>query len=387
MKPRENFLVFGAPSIQQEEIDEVVATLESGWLGTGPKTAQFETEMAQYKGRAHAVALNSCTAALHLALLVADIRPGDEVITTPLTFCATVNAIIHAGGTPVLADVDPVTMNIDPDRVQDCITHRTRAILPVHFAGRPCHMDALCRIAQEHNLTLIEDCAHAVETTYRGRHAGTFGDLAAFSFYVTKNLVTGEGGMLLTDDGKLAARIKTLALHGMSKDAWHRFSDAGYQHYQVTEAGFKYNMMDIQAALGLHQLRRLESNWKKRQKIWETYNTAFRHLPVTCPAPPEPDTRHGLHLYTLCVDQAAAGIHRDEFLTAMHQRNIGTGVHYLSIAEHPFYQDKFGWRPEDTPHATAIGRATVSLPLSPGLTETDVADVIESVHQVLTARS
>ena len=295
-------MVFGAPLIEDAEIDEVVATLKSGWLGTGPKVAQFERDFSAYTGAPHAVAVNSCTAALHLSMIAAGLGPGDEVITSPLTFCASVNAIIHAGATPVLADVDPVTMNIDPAQVAARITDRTRAILPVHFAGRPCDMDALMALANRHDLKIIEDCAHAIETEYHGRKAGTFGEFGCFSFYVTKNVATGEGGMVLARDEADAARIKTLALHGMSKDAWKRFGDEGYKHYFVTECGFKYNMMDIQAALGIHQLARVERNWRRRELIWNRYRQAFADLPVQLPAPPEADSpfRHD-HLFFLML--------------------------------------------------------------------------------------
>jgi len=285
--------------------------------------------------------------------------------------------------TPVLADVDPVTMNIDPAQVEAKITSRTRAILPVHFAGRSCDMDALCDIAQRHDLKMIEDCAHAIETEYKGRKAGLFGDFGCFSFYVTKNVITGEGGMIISNHEQNAARLKVLALHGMSKDAWKRFSDEGYKHYQVVECGFKYNMMDLQAAIGIHQLQRVERYWKRRQDIWRCYDEVFADLPVGLPAPPEPDTRHAYHLYTLLVDEARTGLSRDAFLNAMTAHNIGVGVHYLSVPEHPFYQQTFGWKPEDYPHATRIGRQTVSLPLSAKLTGADVEDVIEAVKLVL----
>jgi dTDP-4-amino-4,6-dideoxygalactose transaminase len=237
VRSKENFLVFGAPAIEDAEIDEVVASLKSGWLGTGPKVAKFERDFAAYKGASHAIAVNSCTAALHLSLLAANLQPGDEVITTALTFCSTVNAIIHSGATPVLADVEPETMNIDPAQVEAKITSKSKAILPVHFAGRPCHMDALCTIAERYGLKVIEDCAHAIEAEYKGRKAGTFGDFGCFSFYVTKNVITGEGGMVLARREDDAASIKILALHGMSKDAWKRFSDEGYKHYYVVGCG------------------------------------------------------------------------------------------------------------------------------------------------------
>jgi dTDP-4-amino-4,6-dideoxygalactose transaminase len=327
--------------------------------------------------------LNSCTAALHLSILAAGIGAGDEVITTPLTFCATVNAIIHAGATPVLADIDPLTMNIDPVAVRAGISPRTKAILPVHFAGRACEMEALCQIAEERNLKLIEDCAHAIETEYHGRKAGTFGDFGCFSFYVTKNVVTGEGGMVITKSEEDAARVKTLGLHGMTKDAWKRFGDEGFRHYQVVECGYKYNMMDLQAAIGIHQLQRVETNWQKRQDVWQRYNEEFSELPIVLPTPVEPSTRHGYHLYSILIDERRSGVSRDEFLDAMTARNIGVGVHYLSIPEHPYYHDKFGWRPKDFSNAMRIGRETVSLPLSANLSDEDLMDVVDAVRDVL----
>ena len=379
----DRFLVFGSPLIGDEEKREVLDSLESGWIGTGPKVAQFERAFAEYKQASYATAVHSCTAALHLSMVVAGLRPGDEVITTALTFGATVNAIIHAGARPVIADVDPTTFNIDIADVESRVTGRTRAILPVHFGGRPCDMDALCGLAERHGLLLIEDCAHAVETQYKGRHVGTFGDFGCFSFYVTKNLVTGEGGMVLTPDERSAGRIRTLALHGLTSDAWKRFGDEGYQHYKVTECGFKYNMMDIQAALGIHQLRRIEENWVRRREIWGRYDHEFAGLPVTTPAPPEPDTRHAYHLYTILVDPERTGLTRDEFLVGMTAENIGVGVHYESIPTHPYYHDTYGWEPEEYPHSYRIGEQTVSLPLSAKLTDEDVADVIRAVRKVL----
>lgn len=379
------FLVFAAPDIHDEEIAEVVACMRSGWLGTGPRVARFEADVAAYKGYRpdQVAAVNSCTAALHVSMVAAGLPPGSEVITTPLTFCATVNSILHAGLTPVLADVDPVTHNIDPDAIEAAITPATRAILPVHFAGRPCDMDRIMAIADRHDLMVIEDCAHAIETMYHGRNAGTFGEFGCFSFYVTKNVVTGEGGMIIGRDTALVDRARILALHGMSKDAWHRFSDAGYKHYQVVESGFKYNMMDMQAAIGIHQLARVESSWRRRAEIWERYREALPRERIGLPAEVEPDTRHAFHLFTIAVDAARAGIGRDAFLDAMTAAGIGTGVHYLSVAEHPYYQQRFGWRPEQWPHSMAVGRQTVSLPISPALRDVDVERVIDAVHRVL----
>jgi dTDP-4-amino-4,6-dideoxygalactose transaminase len=376
------FLVFAAPDIHEDEITEVEACLRSGWLGTGPRVARFEADFARYQGLkpSQVAGLNSCTAALHVSLVAAGLEPGSEVITTPLTFCATINSILHAGLTPVLADVDPLTQNIDPDAIEAAITPRTRAILPVHFAGRPCEMDRIMAIARKHDLMVIEDCAHAIETKYHGQKAGTFGDFGCFSFYVTKNVVTGEGGMVIGRDESLVARTRTLALHGMSKDAWHRFSDAGYKHYQVVECGFKYNMMDMQAAIGIHQLARVEQAWQRRQAIWNHYSSVLRDLPLGLPASPAVDTRHAYHLYTVMIDETRCGIDRDAFLDGMTGLGIGTGVHYLSIPEHPYYQQHFGWKPEQWPNATQIGRQTVSLPISPKLTDADVERVVAAIQ-------
>jgi len=381
----EEFLVFGQPHIEQGEIDEVVDSLRKSWLGTGPKVSRFELEFAHYKGTdsAHVAAVNSCTAALHISMLAAGIERGDEVITTPMTFCATVNAIIHAGATPVLADIDPASMNIDPAEIKKRITRRTRGVVPVHFGGRPCDMTSIMSIADEHGLKVIEDCAHAIEAELNGVKAGTFGDFGCFSFYATKNVTTGEGGMILAKDTSDIERAKMLALHGMTKDAWKRFSDAGHVHYLVVECGFKYNMMDLQAAIGIHQLARVERSWRRRREIWRHYQDEFAGLPVVRPAEPETGSRHAYHLYTLQIDEKETGISRDAFLDAMIAGGIGVGVHYLSMPQHPYYQQRFGWRPEDYPHAWKVGQQTVSLPLSPKLSDSDVKRVARQVRCIL----
>ena len=357
--------------------------MRDAWLGTGPKVARFEDAFREFKGSAHAVAVSSCTAALHLAMLAVGLGVGDEVIVPALTFCATLNAVIHAGATPVLADVDPLTMNIDPDDVARRITPRTKAIVPVHFAGRACNMDRLMALADEYGLVVIEDCAHAVETHTGGREAGRFGAIGCFSFYATKNLTTGEGGMAITDNPEYADAIRTTALHGLSRDAWRRYSDKGFRHYEVVSLGFKYNMMDLQAAIGLHQLKRLGDNWERRRDIWETYRSAFQELPVICPQDVEVDTRHAYHLFPLLVDETQTGVTRDAFLDAMTAQGIGVGVHYLSIPEHRYYRETFGWQSKEWPNARRIGRLTVSLPLSPALADADVADVIEAVRRTV----
>lgn len=387
VRPKDKFLIFGSPAIEEDEVLEVVESMKSGWLGTGPKVSQFEQDFAKYKDIKYSAALSSCTAALHLSMLAAGIKPGEEVITTAMTFCATVNAIIHAGAKPILVDIDPESMNIDINKIELKITKKTRAILPVHFAGRPCEMDSIMGIAKKYKLKVIEDCAHAIETEYKSKKTGTFGDFGCFSFYVTKNIITGEGGMVISHSEEDISRIKMLGLHGLSKDAWKRFGDEGYRHYYIVECGFKYNMMDLQAAIGIHQLKRVEKYWQRRKEIWEKYNKAFEDLPIILPSPSAPDTRHAYHLYTILIDEAKTGITRDAFLNAMTMENIGVGVHYLSIPEHPYYQKTFGWKPEDYPEAMRIGRETVSLPLSAKLTDGDVGDVIGAVIKILTRRS
>ncbi len=380
---REKFLVFGSPRIEQPEIDEVVQVLESGWLGTGPRVQQFEKDFAAYKGMPHAAALFSNTAGLHLSCLALNLKPSDEVITTPMTFCASANAIIHSGATPVIADIDPVSWNIDPSALEKKITPKTKALMLVHFAGRMCDMDPIMEIARKHNLSVIEDCAHAIETTYKGKKAGTFGDFGVFSFYSTKNLATGEGGMVLSNSAEQIARIKVLGLHGMSRDAWKRFSDSGYKHYYVEEAGFKYNMMDLQAALGIHQLKRIEDYAVIRKNIWNRYMTELKELPIGLPAAIEPNTTHAYHLFQIRINEEKAGLTRDQFLDEITKHKIGVGVHYLSLPEHPYYKRTFGWNPDDYPHARDLGRESVSLPISAKLSDQDVTDVIAAVRAVL----
>ncbi len=382
---RQEFLVFGAPQIMDDEINEVVDSLKSGWLGTGPKARKFESKFREYIGSKYALAVNSCTAGLHLSLLVAGIGPGDEVITTPMTFCATVNTIIHVGATPVFVDCQRDSMLIDPQQIEAAITTRTRAILPVHLYGRPCNMDAIMDIANRHDLIVIEDAAHAIECEYRGRKVGTIGHLTAFSFYVTKNVITGEGGMVTTQDRDFAEKIQSYALHGLSRGAWKRFSDSGYNHYQAVLPGYKYNMMDLQAAIGIHQLERVAGNWQRRNEIWQKYNESFAELPVTLPALDEPNTIHARHLYTLMVESDRSGVNRDSFMDRLYAMNIGTGVHYIGIHLQPYYQERFGHKPEDFPNATWISDRTVSIPLSPSLTDEDVNDVIQAVRHALQA--
>ncbi|HEX7240272.1 MAG TPA: DegT/DnrJ/EryC1/StrS family aminotransferase [Longimicrobiaceae bacterium] len=383
---REKYLTFGAPVIGEEEIAEVVDSLRSGWIGTGPKVARFEAQLREYTGAEHAMALHSCTAALHLSMLVAGLREGDEVITTPMTFAATVNAILHTGAVPVLVDCDRDTQLIDPQRIEDAVTPRTRAVVPVHLAGRICDMDGILDVARRHDLVVVEDAAHALEGVYRGRKIGNVSHLTCFSFYVTKNLTTGEGGMVTTNNPDYAGKIKTYGLHGLSRDAWKRFSDAGYRHYQVFYPGFKYNMMDLQAAIGIHQFAHLGRWLERRERIWARYDEAFADLPVGTPPPPEPDTVHARHLYTLMVDEARCGVSRDGFMAELHASGIGTGVHYVGVHLQPYYGVAFGYTPEAFPNATWISERTVSLPLSPGMSDDDVEDVVDAVRAAVGGR-
>ena len=376
--------MFGSPRIEEDEINEVVDSLRSGWLSTGPKVGRFEALFREYTGARHALALNSCTAGLHLSMVVAGFKAGDEIITTPMTFGATANAIIHSGATPVFADISLPGMNIDPEKIEEKISPRTRAIVPVHFAGRPCPMDDIIDIARRHRLVIIEDAAHALEAVYRGRKIGTIGDLTVFSFYVTKNLVTGEGGMITTADGRYAEMIQTYGLHGMSKGAWKRYSDEGFKHYQIIFPGFKYNMMDLQAALGMCQIRKVGDYLKRREAIWRRYDDAFKHLPLDIPAAAEADTVHARHLYTILLRLEELSAGRDTIQQALHEENIGTGIHFISLHLQPYYAERFGFSYGDYPNAAHVSQRTISLPLSAKLTDRDVDDVIEAVGRVLT---
>lgn len=381
--PSRRYLSFGAPSIGEAAIAEVVDSLRSGWIGTGPKVARFEEAFRRYTGAAHAVAVSSCTAALHLSMLAAGVREGDEVITTTMTFSATVSSILHAGGRPVLVDCDRHTHLIDPQRVQDAITPRTRAIVPVHLAGRVCNMEALADIANCRGLLLIEDAAHAIEGIYRNGKIGNISPLTCFSFYATKNITTAEGGMVTTNDRALARQIKMLALHGLSDDAWRRYADDGYRHYEVVYPGFKCNMTDLQAAIGIHQFAHIEKWLGRRQEIWRRYDAAFTDLPIGLPAPDDPDSRHARHLYRLEIDERECGITRNAFMQRLHELGIGTGVHYVAVHLQPYFRETFGFKREDFPNASSISDRTVSIPLSPHLTDGDVDDVIAAVRLVI----
>lgn len=377
------FVSFARPSIGPAEIAEVVATLESGWLTTGPRVAAFERAFARYVGAPHAVAVNSCTAALHLSLLAAGVGPGTEVVTTPLTFCATANAIIHAGGTPVFADVDPQTMNLDPAASEAAITERTHALLPVHFGGRPADVDRFAALARARGLRVIEDAAHAVESVAAGRKIGTTADFTCFSFYSTKNLTTGEGGMVTTASAEDADWMRVASLHGLSRDAWQRYAADGRPQYDVVMAGFKYNMMDLQAALGLHQLARLQEMGARRAALWQLYDDALADLPLLFPWPVGAGTVHARHLYTVLVDEALSGWTRDRLQQALADRGIGTSVHFRALHLHPYYAERYGLRRGQFPEAERISDQTLSLPLSAALTDQEVERTILALRELL----
>ncbi len=379
---RDSFLIFGSPMIGEEEIAEVVDSLRSGWIGTGPKVQRFESMLGEYVTAQHCRCVSSCTAALILSMHVLGIGPGDEVLVPAMTFVASANAVEHAGATPVLVDSVPGTGLIDLDAAEAAITPRTRAIMPVHFAGRPVDMDRLNALRDRHRLLVIEDAAHALGAEWRGRRIGAFGNVAAFSFYVTKNITTIEGGALVTGDREIAAEVERLALHGLSLGAWQRFSDAGFRHYEVIRPGYKYNMTDVQAALGLRQLPRLDEWISRRAQLWERYDELLAGLPLSTPPPPAAGTRHARHLYQVLVDPDAQ-LTRDELVDALTARRIGTGVHYRGVHLHPFYRDKYRLSPSDLPVATAISERTLSLPLSPKVTDADQDDVVQALSELL----
>jgi dTDP-4-amino-4,6-dideoxygalactose transaminase len=382
---RQSLLTFGAPHVEEEEIREVVDSLRSGWLGSGPKVARFEERFRDYTGAGHAVAVSSCSAALHLSLLAAGIGPGDEVITCALTFCATAHAVEHVGARPVLVDCDRRTQTLDPAQVEAAITPATRAVLPVHFAGRPCDLDAIGALAARHDLVVIEDAAHAIEARFRGRKIGSVSPFTCFSFYATKNVATGEGGMVTVPDAGQAETLRILRNHGLSRDALARHDDAESLHYEVVARGFKYNLTDLAAGLGLHQLARVDEGLRRRQAVWARYDAAFADLPVDTPAPEEPGTLHARHLYTLMVDRERAGLSRDELARRLRARRIGTGVHYVAVHLQPYYRKRYGLRPEAFPESTWISERTLSLPLSAGLSDDDVEDVVSAVRDALGA--
>lgn len=378
---RDRFLSFSLPLVGDEEIEEVISALRSGWLTAGPKTRQFESEFTAAFGAPAALALNSCTAGLHVALKVLNIGPGDEVITTPLTFAASVNVIEHVGAKPVLVDVEPDTLNIQPDAVARAVTPATKAVIAVHYAGHPVELNAIKSITDEYELHLIEDAAHAVGAEFEGRPIGSGSNLTAFSFYATKNLTTGEGGML-TGDPELLNRARVVSLHGMNREAWSRYAAGGKWAYDIVEPGYKYNMTDIQAALGLQQLRRFDRMQARRQEIVQAYNAAFCSQPAFLIPITRSHVTNAHHLYVLRLRPSELSIDRDQFIQELTARNIGSSVHFIPIHMHSYYRNRYGWQPDDFPVAHAAFRNMISLPLSPAMSDQDVSDVIDAVLDI-----
>ncbi|BDU71777.1 DegT/DnrJ/EryC1/StrS family aminotransferase [Mesoterricola silvestris] len=381
---REKFLQFSPPSIGDGERSEVLDTLMSDWITTGPKTRLFEGNLKAYLGAPDLAAFNSCTAGLHVGLAVLGVGPGDEVIVPSLTFCATANVVEHVGARPVLVDVDPATLTLDPQATARALTSRTKAIMPVHYAGHPAQLDPLFDLAGKHGLHILEDAAHALPARYKGRLVGSRGNLASFSFYATKNLTTAEGGAL-TGDPELLAKARIIGHHGMDKEAWKRFDRSGSWYYEVLLPGFKYNMTDLQAAIGLHQLVRLEAFQARRRQVVDRYNARFALLPELQIPVEDPDVESSLHLYVLRLRPERLTLGRNEFIEALKARQIGTSVHYLPVHMQPFYRDKYGYRPEDCPVSADAFSRMLSLPLHPGLTDADVDDVCTAMEELVAA--
>lgn len=378
-----DFLPFSKPTISQAAIDDVVACLKSGWITTGPRVAQFTDALKEYFNAPYALPLTSATAGLHIALLAMNLEPGDEVITTPLTFAATLNTIVLAGGKPVLVDIDPHTLNMDVNRIESAITKRTRVIMPVHFAGLAVDMDPIYELAERHGLRVLEDAAHAIGTEYKGKRIGSFGDTQVFSFHPNKNMTTGEGGCIVTRDQALADQIALLRFHGIDRQAWNRFAKNGSQDYEIVLPGYKYNMMDLQAAIGIHQLNELGGFIKRRNELAERYQEALSDWPQwTLPQAPAYEQMHAWHLYTPRINEEVAGMDRNQFMQAMKELNIGTGLHYRAVHLYPYYRQAFGFNPGDFPHAEDAGDRIVSLPLFPSMTDAEHDRVLDVMYKI-----
>jgi dTDP-4-amino-4,6-dideoxygalactose transaminase len=380
---RAPFLPFHVPDIAEDEIQAVVETLRSGWLTTGSKVREFEEAFAGYIGCRHAVAVNSGTAALHLALDAVGVNEGDEVIIPTMTFAATAEVVLYFKAKPVLVDCQPDTLNIDPDQIEKALTAKTKAIIPVHIGGQPCDMERILEIARIHNLAVVEDAAHALPARYRGEMIGTVGDITCFSFYATKTITTGEGGMATTENPEWAERMRIMSLHGISRDAWKRYTAEGSWYYEILYPGFKYNLTDVAAALGVQQLRKADRFWELRQRCARLYNAGFKDVPEITVPYVQPDVQHAWHLYVIQLNLEQLGASRNAFIELLKRENIGTSVHFIPLHLHPYYRDTFGYRPEDFPNASSVFERIVSLPIYPKMTDGDIQRVIESVKMLV----
>ena len=376
-------LPFHVPEITEEEIQLVVETLRSGWLTTGPKTKQLEERFAQYVGTRHAIAVNSCTAALHLALEAVGIREGDEVLVPTMTFAATAEVVLYFKAQPVLVDCQSDTLNINPELLERAITPRTKAIIPVHFAGQPCDMNQILDIAKRYRLKVIEDAAHALPAAYQGKTIGTIGDLTCFSFYATKTITTGEGGMITTENAEYADRMRMMSLHGISKDAWKRYTAEGSWYYEILSPGFKYNLTDIAAALGLGQLKKCHRFWETRQRIAQWYDNAFADIPEIQLPVCRPDVQHAWHLYVIQLDLDRLRVNRNAVIEELKQEGISTSVHFIPLHLHPYYRHTLHCAPSDFPCATAAFERIISLPIYPKMTAEDVQKVVTAVRKIV----
>jgi dTDP-4-amino-4,6-dideoxygalactose transaminase len=373
------FIAYNQPLIEEDEIKEVIDTLESGWLTMGPKTIEFERLIAEYIGCKNAIAVDSCTAALHLSLIAMGIKPGDEIITSPYTFASTGNVIVHSGAKPVFADIKQDTYNIDPEKIQEAITTKTRAIIPVHYAGQPCDMGAITDIAEDNNLFMVEDGAHAIGSEYENKKIGTFGKATCFSFYVTKNITTGEGGAITTDDDELADKLRMLRLHGISRDAWERYSEKGNWYYEIQECGYKYNISDIHAALGIHQIKKLDKFINIRRKYAKIYREFLCSNEKIILPYEMPNISHVYHLYPILLKYYS----RNKFIDEMRAKGIGCSVHFIPLHLHPFYKKTFGFKKGDFPVAEWVYDNEVSLPLYPKLCNDDLIYISNTINEIL----
>jgi len=384
---RKDFLPFSPPFIGEDEKKEVIDTLDSGWITTGPKTELFQERICEYIGCKHAVAVNSGTAALHLSVAASGLKDGDEVIVPTFTFASTAHAVLFQRAKPVFVDIDPVTFNISPDAVETAITPRTKAIIPVHYGGLACDLDAIKKIADQHNLVIIEDAAHAIGTEYKNRKVGSSGTFACFSFYATKNITTGEGGMVVTDNEKLAEKMRVLSMYGISdaRRIWKRYTPRGSWYYDIQELGFKYNMMDIQAALGLHQLRRLDSFIERRTAIASMYHEAFSsEEPLITPySPKQNEGKHAWHAYPLLIQPGLLSIDRDAFIEELKEENIGTSVLFRPLHLHSFYEKSLGYKKGAFPVSEDVYERLINLPINPKMNDQDVFDVINAVKNII----
>jgi UDP-4-amino-4,6-dideoxy-N-acetyl-beta-L-altrosamine transaminase len=383
MKIRDKFLPLANPTIEEDEIKEVVDVLRSGWLTTGPKVAEFEENMQKYLGCKKAVGLSSCTGGLHIALAALGIKKGDEVIVPTYTFAASAHVVAWLGAKPVLVDVEKDTFNIDPKKIEDAITDKTKAIIPIHFAGHSCDIDKIMAIAKKHNLHVIEDAAHAIGTDYKGKKIGNFGNVTAFSFYATKTITTAEGGMVVTNDEELGKKLKRYSYFGVDKDAFNRYADKGNWYYEIIELGYKYNMDNIQGALGVEQLKKLESFIKKRRDLANLYTSLLKNVPGIIVPLEKEYTKHSYHLYPILLDIDSLSVTRAEFIDKLKEYKIGSSVHFIPLHLHSYYQKTYGYKKGDFPTAEYLFEREISLPLYPGMSEEDVKYVTEAIKEII----